>query len=66
MTLPAAMLDEGGFALLGRGGERSSAPTQENPELQAGGERRQPYDTNTTHRRFSPELTQLSAAASRH
>src|ERR1700737_2441586 len=41
VALPAAVLDESGLALLGRGSERSAAAEEE-----AGGERRQPYNTN--------------------
>src|SRR6202022_2843769 len=46
---------ERGLAFLRR---RSERPARQKAELQAGGERRQPHDTNTTHRSLSPELTQ--------
>src|SRR5262245_65290529 len=49
VTLPAAVLDIGRLALLGRGGERA-ATAQKTAEEQAGGERRLPEPANQTHR----------------
>src|SRR5215831_4716360 len=66
VTLPAAVLDIGRLALLGRGGERAATT-----ECEAGGERRRPKTTNQTHRqaslaRLGPDIDQRGLAGFHH
>ena len=58
VTTPAAVLDVGRLALLGRRGKRRRRSSRS----EAGGERRQPKTMNT----YASTALSLSAAASRH